>query len=140
MKALPGFALGLALAGAAGCATFPADRIAAHQADFNSWPPAVQAQVRAGQVAAGFIPEQVFIALGDPSAKTQAGTPGAITEVWVYHRRAPRFSFGIGGGSFSGNTAVAGGVSANGLKLGLDVDGQVVFFNGRVTDVQIVTR
>jgi hypothetical protein len=132
--------LGVALAGTPGCTTFPTDRIASHQADFNAWPPEVQAQVRAGQVGAGFTPEQVWIALGEPSAKTQAGGPGSLTEVWVYHRRAPRFSIGIGGGGYSGNTAVGGSVSANGLKLGLDVDGRVLFFNGRVTEVEITTR
>jgi hypothetical protein len=124
---------------ASGCSSFPTDRIAAHQADFDQWPAPVQAQVRAGQVAAGFTAEQVLIALGDPSEKTQAGGPGLLSEVWIYHRRAPRFSLGIGGGGFSGNTAVGGGVSASGLKLGQDLDGRVIFLNGRVTEVEIMT-
>ena len=140
MKRIPWLALAALALATAACTSFPTDRIAAHQADYNSWPPDVQAKVRAGQVAAGFTQEQVFVALGEPSEKTQAGGPGLLSEVWLYHRHAPRFSVGIGGGGVSGNTAVAGGVSANGLKLGLDVDGRVVFLNGLVTEVEIMTR
>lgn len=135
--------LPIALAAAAllgGCQSFPTDRIAAHQADYNSWPPDVQAKVKAGQVDVGFTQEQVFIALGDPSVKTQAGAPGNLTEVWVYHHRAARFGFAVGGASFGRGSAVGGGVAVNGLKLGLDVDGQVTFYNGRVTGVQIFSR
>jgi hypothetical protein len=124
----------------AGCATYPSDRIASDQADFNSWPPAVQAQVREGRVAPGFTPEQVFVALGNPSEKTQAGVPGDLAEVWVYHKSAPRISIGIGGADFGGHGGVAGGVSAYGLKLGIDEDGRVIFHNGHVTEVEIMER
>jgi hypothetical protein len=123
-----------------GCQSYPPDRISAHQAEFNSWPPAVQAQVRAGQVGLGFTSDQVLIALGDPSEKTQAGVPGNYSEVWVYHREAPRFSIAIGGMSFGGHSAVGGAVSANGLKLGVDENGRVIFLNGRVTEVEITTQ
>jgi hypothetical protein len=124
----------------AGCATYPSDRIAAHQAEFNSWPPDVQQRVRAGLVAPGFTFEQVFVALGPPRIKTQAGPPGNVSDVWVYHRRAARLSLAIGGASFGRGSAIGGGVAMNGLKLGQDVDGEVVFTNGRVTDVHIYTR
>ena len=132
--------LALAAAGVSGCTQFPADRIAAHQAEFTSWPPDVQARVRSGQVALGFTQEQVFIALGDPSRKSEAGVPGNVTEVWAYSKEAPRFSFGIGGGSFGGHTAVGGDVSASGMKLGLDESGRVIFHNGIVTEVEVVVR
>lgn len=128
------------LAWLAGCQTFPTDRIAAHQAEYNSWPPDVQAKVRAGQVDVGYTPEQVFIALGEPTVKSSAGVPGNLSEVWVYHKRAARFSFAIGGASFGRNSAVAGGASVNGLKLGLDVDGQVIFTNGLLSSVQVFSR
>lgn len=132
-------AAGLALT--AGCATStPADRIAAHQADFASWPPDVQAQVQAGQVAVGFTPEQVLVALGAPNLKTTAAAPQQITEVWVYHRRAPRLGIGLGFGSVGRSSAVGGGVSANGIPLGQDMDGRVIFTNGRVTDVVVTSR
>ncbi|HZZ57267.1 MAG TPA: hypothetical protein VFE31_05500 [Opitutaceae bacterium] len=132
--------LAAAALGLAGCQTFPTDRISAHQAEYNSWPPNVQAEVRQGLVDVGFTERQVWMALGDPQTKTEAGPPGDVTEVWVYHRRAPRFGFGFGGASFGDHSAVAGGVSVNGLKLGQDVDGQVVFTNGRVTSLQVYTR
>ena len=53
----PHWLLAAVAAALAGCATFPSDRIASNQAEFNSWPPDVQAQVRAGRVAPGFTPE-----------------------------------------------------------------------------------
>jgi len=77
-----------------GCQSFPSDRIAAHQADFNSWPPEVQANVRAGRIALGYTQEQVLVALGEPTQKTQAGDPAALSEVWAYDRQAPRFGLG----------------------------------------------
>ncbi len=136
----PHWLLAAVAAALAGCATFPSDRIASNQAEFNSWPPDVQAQVRAGRVAPGFTPEQVLVALGEPSEKTLDEAPGDVSEVWVYHKAAPRFGFGIGGASFGEHSGVAGGVSADGLKLGLDEDGRVVFRNGRVTDVVMSVR
>lgn len=129
--------VGLALSA---CQSFPTDRISAHQADFNSWPPQVQAQVRQGLIQVGFTQEQVWMALGDPQTKSVAGPPGNVTEVWVYHRRAPRFGFGFGGASFGRGSAVEGGVAVNGLKLGQDVDGQVIFTNGLVSNLQVFTR
>lgn len=130
------------LAGAvlAGCQSAPTDRISEHQAEFNSWPPDVQANVRLGQVQLGYTPDQVFVALGPPSGKSQAGYPGNYTEVWVYHKRAARFGFALGGASFGRGGGVGGGVAVNGLRLGQDTDGQVVFTNGRVTNVQVFTR
>jgi hypothetical protein len=140
MKRAAWLVLALIAAGTPGCTEVPADRIAAHQAEFSSWPPDVQAKVRAGQVALGFTQEQVFIALGDPTRRSEAGVPGDVTEVWVYHRQAPRFSFGIGGGSFNGHTAVGGDVSAGGLKLGVDENGRVTFHNGLVSVVEETVR
>jgi hypothetical protein len=130
----------LALLTLAGCQSFPPDRIAAHQAEFNTWPPDVQAKVRAGLVDVGYTQDQVFIALGEPSTKTQAGYPGNLSEVWIYHRRAARFGFAVGGASFGRGGGVAGGASVNGLKLGVDTDGEVIFLNGRLTSVHIYTR
>ncbi len=140
MKPAHALVIALIAAGVSSCTQFPADRIGAHQAEFNSWPPDIQAKVRSGQAALGFTQEQVFIALGDPSRKSEAGVPGNLTEVWVYRVEAPRFSFGIGGGSFGGHTAVGGDVSASGLKLGLDENGRVIFHNGIVTEVEVVVR
>jgi hypothetical protein len=141
MKLAPLFIAAAALAAAAGCATpTPDDRIPAHQASFSTWPPEVQAKVRAGEVDVGFTPEQVLVALGEPSMRTQAAGPQGVTEVWVYRRRAARLSVGVGGASFGGHTAVGGAVSANGIRLGQDMSGRVVFANGRVADVMVTVR
>jgi hypothetical protein len=141
MKRIIWLTTAAALAVTAGCATStPADRIAAHQADFATWPPGVQANVQAGQVAVGFTPEQVLVALGAPDLKTAAAGPQQTTEVWVYHRRAPRLGIGVGFGSVGRRSAVGGGVSANGIPLGQDMDGRVIFTNGYVTDVVVTSR
>jgi hypothetical protein len=140
MRALLALSLGLGLAALAGCASYPSDRIASHQADFNSWPPDVQIRLRAGTIAQGDTPEQVFIALGDPDAKSVTSYPGALVEVWTYRHLATRLSVGVGGSSYNGSTAVAGGASANGIPLGRDIFGQVIFTNGRVTQAHITTR
>ena len=125
----------------AGCATStPADRVAAHQAEFASWPPEVQANVRAGIVAVGYTMDQVLVALGLPNVRSVAGVAGNSTEVWVYHRRAPRLGFAIGGASFGRSSAVGGSVAVNGIKLGQDVGGRVIFKNGLVAEVQVITR
>src|SRR5579872_5715287 len=101
MKWLSTLCAAAVLAALAGCATpTPDDRIAAHQASFSSWPADVQAQVRAGEVAVGFTPEQVLVALGEPNLRTTAAGPQGVTDVWVYRRRAARLSVGIGGASF----------------------------------------
>ncbi len=140
MKHLHGIILGAAVLGTFGCQSYPTDRIASHRADFNSWPPDVQANVRAGRIALGYTQEQVLVALGEPTLETRAGDPSALSEVWVYNKHAPRLSIGIGGADFSGHTAAAGGVSANGIKLGLDEDGRVLFHSGRVADFSIMVR
>src|SRR5271166_2469539 len=93
-----------------------------------------------GLLDLGYTQEQVLVALGEPSLKTQAGDAANLSEVWVYNKRAARFSFGIGGAEYGGHSAVGGGVSASGIKLGHDEDGRVVFHNGRVADFSIVVR
>jgi len=124
----------------AGCATTPEDRIAAHRADFASWPAEVQSMVRAGQAGIGFTQEQVLVALGEPEIRTVAGVPPQLTEVWVYRRRAPRLSIGIGFGSVGRSSAVGGDVAANGIKLGQDMNGRIIFMNGRVSEITIDVR
>jgi len=140
MKHLQWIVMGAAALFTFGCQSFPADRIAAHQADFNSWPPEVLASVRAGRIALGYTQEQVLVALGEPTQKTQAGDPASLSEVWAYDKQAPRFGFGIGGADIGSHSAVAGGISANGMKLGLDEFGHVLFHNGRVADFSMVVR
>jgi len=140
MKTITRLAAVAAFALAAGCATAPSDRISAHQAEYNSWPPPVQAAVSAGRVDPGFTPEQVRVAIGEPNAKSVSAGPQGTTEVWYYHRRAPRMNLAIGGASFGRNGGVAGGAAVNGIKLGEDTSGQVVFINGYVSNVVMTTN
>jgi hypothetical protein len=135
-----GLLLLLAALATGGCQSYPTDRIAHHEAAFSTWPPDVQADVRAGRIRLGFTEEQVLVALGEPTAKTQASAPGMLSEVWIYNRRAPRLSIGLGGGGFDGRTAVGGAVSASGIKLGQDEEGRVLFHNGLVADFSILVR
>ena len=100
MKRILILCAGLTLALASGCSTITS-RIAAQQANFNSWPPAVQAQVKAGQIDLGFTPEQVTVALGEPdrvdNLTTVTTTKG---EVWIYHDRSPSYGLGLGVGGY----------------------------------------
>ncbi|MCX7819508.1 MAG: hypothetical protein N2652_09955 [Kiritimatiellae bacterium] len=84
----------LMLAGAAalmvsGCATTPQDRIRRHAELFASFPPEIQAKVRAGRVEPGFTPDMVRIALGRPDRVITRLTPEGETVVWVYTDAVP---------------------------------------------------
>ncbi len=75
--------LAVAMAGLAGCAT-PGTRIEQHQALFDSFPPAAQAQVRQGQVEPGFTMPMVYLALGKPNREYVRQTLSGQTRVWSY--------------------------------------------------------
>ncbi len=69
----------------AGCAT-PDARIKKNQTLFDSLPAQAQAQIREGQVALGFTPEMVRLAIGDPSRRAVRTDSEGRTEVWSYTR------------------------------------------------------
>ena len=52
----------------AGCSTLES-RISAQQAQFDTWPSEVREKIQAGRVDIGFTPEQVRVALGEPTRK-----------------------------------------------------------------------
>ncbi len=84
MKSLLLFALVAALAFAAGCAT-PESRIRKNPDLFNSLPPEVQGEVRAGRVDIGFAQGAVELALGRPDRVYNRRSQGAEpSEVWSY--------------------------------------------------------
>jgi hypothetical protein len=125
----------LAALAVAGCSTVDS-RIAKHQPEFDSWPPAVQQKVRAGQVDLGFTPAQVFMALGDPDRKYTRTIAQGTTEVWAYRDDRPTFSFGLGVGSAGGSSAYGAGV---GVTTGGDRDDdklRVIFSDGKVTALE----
>jgi hypothetical protein len=117
----------------AGCATTPADRIARAPATFAAWPAAVQVRVRAGEVALGFTPEQVRMALGAPDRILTRATAHGTEETWIYGERRSRMSIGLGlggggrSGYVSGGTVIRTGGWHRGSRL------RVTFADGRVS-------
>ena len=69
----------------AGCAT-PDARIKKNQVLFDSLPAEAQAQIREGQVALGFTPEMVKLAVGEPDRRAVRTDAAGRTEVWSYTR------------------------------------------------------
>ena len=59
-------------------------RFKAHQAEFDASSPEAQRKIRKGEVAVGFTPEQVELALGRPSRVYTKVTPASTQEIWVY--------------------------------------------------------
>ena len=68
MKPLARIALLAATTVLSGCST-PASRIRQNQALFDTFPPAAQANIRAGKVDIGYTAEMVDIALGEPDRR-----------------------------------------------------------------------
>lgn len=84
MKSLLLSALAAALLLAAGCAT-PESRIRKNPELFNSLPPDVQNEVRAGRIDVGYAQGAVELALGRPDRVYSRRTQGtAPSEVWSY--------------------------------------------------------
>ncbi len=116
----------------AGCASStPESRVARDRAAFDAFPPEVQQRILAGQVAVGFTPEMVEMALGEPSRKLVRETSAGQAEVWVYLESKPQMSFGLGFGSYGRRSATAVGV---GTSTGGEVEEKmrVEFRDGRV--------
>jgi hypothetical protein len=128
---------GTALA-AAGCSTTQSR--ANRSAEFSSWPAPVQTTVLAGHIDIGFTREQVHVALGDPDYSYTRTSADGTSEVWGYRDHGPRFGFGVGVGTFHGNTAMGTGI---GIGTGGRADEKVrVVFDraGRVERVEEAMR
>ncbi len=119
---------------ACGCTT--ADRISRNPALFDSWPPLVQRLVEAGDIALGFTPDQVRMALGEPDHVYARTTAAGTDEVWGYRSHKPRFTVGIGVAGGGGSTRVAGGTV---LSSGGPYDDEVmrvIFSRGQVSAIE----
>lgn len=118
----------------AACSTVDS-RIRAQQSLFDSYPPQVQREIRAGQIALGFTPDQVHMALGKPDRVVQRSDATGSSEIWVYHHGGNLgLSLGIGGFS-GGSTAIGGGVGVSSSNYGGN-ELRVVFRDGRVTAIE----
>ena len=90
----------------AGCASTPASRIRYNRQLFASFAPKDQQLIQQGQIAIGFMPDMVRLALGDPDIVAQRIDASGSTEIWRYQRadfnnRAVVYST-WGGGPFFG--------------------------------------
>lgn len=110
-------------------------RIGDQQAKFDSYPAAVQQQIRAGQINIGFTPDMVQMALGKPDDIYTSTTSQGQATVWGYRDDSPLLGFSLGIGSFGGG--VGGGIGVGTSTGGNNRDKvRVVFENGRVGSVE----
>ncbi|HLP24387.1 MAG TPA: hypothetical protein VK477_01825 [Acidobacteriota bacterium] len=119
----------------AGCASTPEQRIAQNQAAFAQLPPEVQQNVRAGRVDIGYTEQMVLLALGEPAGRFERVDQTGRSDVWVYRKSAPRFSFGFGVGSYGRHSASSIGVSTSTGGYYDDEALRVEFQQGRVTRI-----
>jgi len=120
------------------CAT-PASRISRQQSAFDSYPAEVQQKIRAGQVGIGFTPEQVRMALGEPSDRYSRQTDKGESEVWAYRDFKPGLSFGLG--TFSGgSTSVGGGIGIGTGGGNAEDKLRVTLESGHVTAIEQVAK
>lgn len=127
-----------ALAGLAACST-PDKRIAARQAEFDQYPAEAQQKIRAGQVAIGFTPAMVRLALGQPARIFNRRSDKGDSEVWSYDRSGPRFSVGLGVGS-GGYSGVGGGVGVSSGGYDAEEKMRVEFREGKVVEIEEVKK
>jgi len=121
-----------------GCSSTPQDRISQNKAMYESFPAEVQRKISAGQVDVGFTPDMVSLALGKPDQKMTRAEASGQSEVWVYEKHNPQFSFGIGvgGGSYGGGSGVATGVGVSTTTPPSGEYMRVVFIDGKVSSIE----
>jgi len=79
------------------CATSKSQRIAQNETLFNSYTPTERKLIRMGQVAVGFDPDQVRMALGSPSRETTVDTAAGKAIAWEYRELKPTLGLSVGG-------------------------------------------
>lgn len=119
----------------AACASTPQQRIAEQRSAFDAYPPAVQQQIRQGQVAVGFTPEMVRLAMGKPDSVETRTSGSGTSEVWIYRDHSPLLGFSLGFGSFGGGFGSGVGVGTSTGGRGAERS-RVTFEQGRVTHVE----
>lgn len=121
----------------AGCASStPQSRISNNREAFARFPSNVQRMVSAGMVDVGMTAEMVHLAVGRPNREFSRQTENGSDEVWVYHDRSPRFSFGIGIGSYGRHSASSIGVGTSTGDYDREEKMRVVFRDGYVTEIE----
>jgi len=123
-----------------GCSSTPDTRIAKNRGSFDSLPAETQQKIRAGQVEVGFTPEMVQLALGEPDRVFTRHSDRGDTEVWGYRTLGPRFSIGIGVGTFGRHSSVGGGLGVSTGGYDPEEKIRVEFREGKVTAVDTLKR
>lgn len=121
----------------AGCVGTPSDRIQKNEVAFSTWPPDVQAKVRAGQVEVDFTADMVRVALGAPERMVMRTTQEGTSEVWIYADTRPRISFGVGVGVGGRGSAYGGGVMVGDDGFRDRERMRVIITNGRVSAIEL---
>ncbi|MDE2148480.1 MAG: hypothetical protein KGJ55_01350 [Gammaproteobacteria bacterium] len=112
-------------------------RIRENQALFDSYPPEVQQQIRAGRAMIGFTPDQVRMALGKTDHIYEHTDRTGTSEIWDYTDSHGLVGLSLGVGGFSGgSTAVGGGIGVSSVSGGNPDKLRVVFRDGRVASVE----
>lgn len=115
----------------------PSSRIRDRKAEFDAYPPLIQAEIRAGRVEVGFTPEQVTLALGKPDREYVRKTASGAQDVWGYGAGSsrPRMGLNLGMGSWGGGGSYSGGVGVE-SEAGHDERARIVFKDDRVVSVE----
>lgn len=132
MRRLPYLAVILLLAA---CST-PERRIKKNKAAYDSWPPEVQAAVKAGKADVGFTPEQVRVALGKADRVYTRKSQTSVQEVWAYGYGGARTGVGFGYGMGGGGSSYGLGVGVGGPDYREDDRVRVVFEAGKVFAIE----
>jgi hypothetical protein len=136
LRYLP-LAAGLLLA--AGCSS-PESRIRNQQALFDTWPAEVQQKIRVRHVDVGFTPAMVQMALGEADRTYSRTSEKGTSDVWVYVDHGPKFSFGVGVGGVSGNTAYGSSVTVGDDAFRENEVLRVIFEGGKVAAIEARKR
>lgn len=120
----------------AGCASTPESRIRRNPQFFAQLPPQIQERVRHGQIEIGDTEDVVRLALGEPARRVErVDQRSGLTQVWIFARQAPRFSFGVGVGSYGRHSGGSLGVSTSTGGYEDDEAMRVEFQQGRVVRI-----
>lgn len=95
------------------CSTTQNQRISQNEAAFNTYTPAERKMIRTGQIAVGFDPDMVRMALGDPSRETTVDSAAGKQIAWEYRQIKPSLGIGLSGGI---------GTRGSGLGIGTGVN------------------
>ena len=115
----------------AACST-PASRIKRNQAAFKAMPEDVQRRVERGEIALGFTPEQVHLAMGAPGRRYKVTRPQGESTIWVYRDREPIEATVFGGAGRSGGADLSSRVVVH--QYFDDV--RVIFEDNKVVEIQ----